>query len=460
MASSPGDSLKSAAALRALCIALHGRLSEVAANACSAREELAALCRAAKAEVEPGTAETTTDVLGLVDAHFDEISADVDRAEALKTARLEAELVIADEALAALFDDSDAASELGGSDPGHALTPIEPATLRIVPLRDRVLSDGYVRLCAVCAPRGLEAGDLCLRTVDPKCIPDCSAALEIGISEAYESRGPGEVDSALEAAADVLTTHGHLETSQDGLPCRIDLVGRLFVDSLRSCIVVSFGIPDRALSSDAVIISDVQYRGATLQAATLEFPVRFPVLPADVKLMWETRCLQFGPWRLARCDPRHPAFAPSSRTSLCLTIWNDAAPQSADWVVVELVLSSNGWFRFERGPKRSIHWGARGSEATRQSISSTWELPLRPARLSAQSLDAVLRAPESSLGTVRFLGIGINGSFSISLIGGVACTFLPDGTVSFGHVEMQEADVAGWSLERVGREPEVPLQTC
>lgn len=453
---SHGDSPKSwVVALHALCIALHGRLSEVAANACSAREELAALCSAAKAEAESGTAETTAGIVALVDAHFNEISADIDRAEALKTARLEAELVVADEALAALLANSDGASGLDSTDSGHAFTPIEPATFRILPLRDQVLSDGFVRLWAVCAPRGLEAGDLCLRAVDPKCMPECSAALELGISEAYESRGPGEVDSALEAAAAVLTTHGHLETTQeDGLPCRIDLVGRLIVDPLRSCIVISYGIPDRALSSDAVIISDVQYRGAALQATTLEFPVRFPVLPADVKLMWETHCLHFGPWRLARCDPRHPAFAPSSRTSLCLTIWNDAAPQSANWVVVELVLSSNGWFRFERGPTRSIHWGARGSEPTRQSISSTWELPLRSARVSAQSLNAVLCAPESSLGTVRFLGI--NGTeFSISLIGGVACTFLQDGTVSFGHVELREADVAGWTRvedDRAGHE--------
>ena len=128
-------------------------------------------------------------------------------------------------------------------------------------------------------------------------------------------------------------------------------MGRLFVDPLRSCIVISYGIPDRAVSSDAVIISDVQYRGVALQATTLEFPVRFPVLPADVRLMWETHCLQFGPWRIARCDPRHPAFAPSSRTSLCLTIWNDAAPQSADWVVVELACHQTAGFGLSAAPR-------------------------------------------------------------------------------------------------------------
>ena len=130
---SPGDSPKSSVvALHALCIALHGRLSEVAANACSAREELAALCIAAKAEAESGTAKTLTGIVGLVDAHFNEVSADIDRAEALKTARLEAELVVADEALADLLADSDAASGLGGTDSGM-----------LSPLLSRQLSASY-----------------------------------------------------------------------------------------------------------------------------------------------------------------------------------------------------------------------------------------------------------------------------------------------------------------------------
>ena len=133
-----------------------------------------------------------------------------------------------------------------------------------------------------------------------------------------------------------------------------------------------------------------------------------------------------------------------------MTIWNGASPGSDAWVVVELVHLSNGWFRFQRGADKFVHWGGTGIEpadAGDDDVFDPWNTPLRPALVSARSFESTLRSPESCKGGVRFLGMGQSASgptFSLCLIDGVFCTFLPDGTVLFGSVELREDDVARW----------------
>ena len=423
MSSLPGVAIHDA--LRALCTALQARLEAVAENAIAARLHLASLYTTAKDSIVSEAAGLDDARLGLIDVHFAEVSADIDRAEAQKTARLEAELVTADEALAAaMITDLERPEAVLDSTSMHAFEPVELETLRVDSYRCPTMSPDGVRIWFVCAPPGLRVGDVCLHVIDRFDAPTLDfPMLQLVISDAYESRGPHENELALQAAAAVLKSHANLE-SKDGrgeaLPPS-ELCEEHMVDPLRNRIVLSHRIPAGAASSDTtIVVTDVTFRGKSLQIAGGEaFPRRFPILPPDVNVLWETHYLQFGPWRVARntSSPR----ATRERSEESMTIWNGASPGSDAWVVVELVHLSNGWFRFQRGADKFVHWGGTGIEpadAGDDDVFDPWNTPLRPALVSARSFESTLRSPESCMGGVRFLGMGQSASgptFSLCL---------------------------------------------
>ena len=419
--------------LRALCVTLQSRIEAVAENASAARLDLSSLCSTAKA-----SSGLDEDRIRHIDAHASAISADIDRAEAQKTARLEAELVAADDALAAALatDPGNNPLPVSCEDMTQAFDAVEPATLRIESLPDPTYSSDGASLWAVCAPRGLGTGDVTLSILERTAMSEeAFPMLELSISDAYECRGPHEVEVALEAAAGCLNTRAHFEVVTGGSLTRVELEPVVTVDAPQNRIVVSCSIPADSASCDATVVVSRK----PLNVVNQGLPLRLSLLPADVNVLWETHYLQFGPWRV-------------SRSRWYITMWTDAPRLSEAWVVVELVKGSNGWFRFERGGRRQMHWSAGGVEPTDQPIAEPWSSSvLLRARVSAQTFESTLRSPESCLGGVRFLGMGkADGgvSFSLCLIGGRSCTFLPDGTLEFGDVEMTEAEVARWGEHR------------
>ena len=426
--------------LRALCVTLQSRIEAVAENASAARLDLSTLCSAAKA-----SSGLDEDRIRHIDAHASAISTDIDRAEAQKTARLEAELVAADDALAAALTTDPGNNPLLVSceDMTQAFDAVEPATLRIESLPDPTYSSDGASLWAVCAPRGIGAGDVSLTILEHTSVSEeAFPMLELSISDAYECRGPHEIEVALEAAVGCLNTRAHLEVVSAGSLTRVALEPDATVDAPQHRIVVSCRIPADSASSDAtVVVSRVVFRGKPLNVSNQGLPLRLSLLPADVNVLWETHYLQFGPWQVAR-----NVLSDKLELDKCMMIWNAAPRLSEAWIYVELVHMSNGWFRFERGAQRFIHWTGMGIEPTEQDISKPWDTPgLRPARVTAQSFESTLRSPESCHGNVRFLGIEESesgASFSLCLVGGHSCTFLPDGTVRFGNVTMAESEVA------------------
>lgn len=447
--------------LCALSIALHARLETLAENASAARIHLTALYSASKSSLVSETGELNDERARQIDANFAEVSADIDRAESQKKSRLEAELVATDEALTAaqIVDTGDTHDP----DPDflHVLEPVESDILRVDCLPADMLPPGSACPWAVCAPRGLRTSDICLRVIQVTDRSDASGfdvpVLELVMSDEYESRGPNEVELALHAACTAVRSRAHLETGPADTPSHIALAEFLVVDSLRKRIVLSFRVPAGSMHSDATVtVSGVSFRGVRLTLAAQAFPLRIPTLPADVNVLWETHYLQLGPWRVAR------STRSNQHMSKCMAIWNDSPRYSDMWVLVELVLSSNGWFRFERGPTRSIHWGSDGFETTTQDLSEPWNMqpPLRPVLVSTPFFESTMRSPDSCLENVRFLGLeklevstmsatdcgtsgtGSTASFSLCLIGSVSCTFLPDGSMQFSDAEMTAADVA------------------
>lgn len=461
MSSLPGITIVDA--LRALCTALQVRLEAVAENAIAARLHLASLCSAAKDAIASEIAGLDDTRLDLIDAHFADVLAEIDRAEAQKTSRLEAELVTADEALAAAMITDLARPEcVLDSTSMHAFEPVELATLRVDSYRDPSISPDSVRIWFVCAPPGLRVGDVSLRVIERFDVPTLDfPMLQLLTSDAYESRGPYDDELALQAAVEALKSQAHLEV-KDGLG-ETSLPSELFeehmVDPSRNRIVLSHRIPAGAVSSDAAVyITSVTFRGKCLQVAGGEaFPRRFPIIPADINVLWETHYLQLGPWRVARNTSSPRATREGSEESM--TIWNGAPPGTEAWVVVELVHLSNGWFRFQRGADKFVHWGDTGiepAEAGDDDIFDPWNSPLHPALVSARSFESTLRSPDSCMGGVRFLGMGQHSAcgptFSLCLIDGVFCTFQPDGTVLFGTRELREDDLAQWE-EAAGGAP-------
>ena len=436
--------------LCALSVAIHARLETLAENAIAARLHLTALYSAAKSSLGSESGALDDARVRQIEAHFAVVSADIDRAEAQKKSRLESELVAADEELTAA--QIAAAGDTHDPDLLHVLEPIETDILRVECLPAAMLPSDDACPWVVCAPRGLGASDVCLRVLDYSDAPGLRVdfpVLELVVSDEYERRGPHEVELALQAASTALQSRAHLEAASghrdaDPSSC-VALAEHLAVDSPRNRIVLSFRVPDGSKQSEdaAVIVSGVTFRGAKMNLATQSFPLRIPILPADVNLLWETHYLRLGPWRVARNTGsiRHMAK--------CMAIWNDAPRHSDTWVLVELVHMSNGWFRFEQGSTRSIHWGSDGVEPTTQDISEPWNIALRPALVSTPYFESTLRSPDSCLQNVRFLGVeqseGATGSaatFSFCLVGSVSCTFLPDGSVQFGDAELTAADVA------------------
>jgi gas vesicle protein len=136
--------------LRQLCADLHAQLESVSGNAAAAREELDAFCRLAHRKAQRRSteifragskeaAEQYASFSGMIMEHVSDVLDEINRAEVLKRAAIEAELVAADNAIVEVMETRVPAARdalLTALLTRLPLGPVEPASIHLRPIED------------------------------------------------------------------------------------------------------------------------------------------------------------------------------------------------------------------------------------------------------------------------------------------------------------------------------------
>ena len=178
------------ASLHRLCQRAHEFMELIRGSAEEARLTLETLRLEARAAVGahfPSAVRVTAE--SLIESRCELLASEIDRAVALKTSRLEAELVAADAAM----ERTQAAEMI----PAHGDEPVEIPVIRLFRVLPDAAADGPV-IATICAPRGINARDIFASRVASVVAPHPrTRLLSLSLSESYECRAPGEVSAAM-----------------------------------------------------------------------------------------------------------------------------------------------------------------------------------------------------------------------------------------------------------------------
>ena len=194
--------------LRALSASVSERISAVSVNAAAALVEVDSLRDAVLARLRVGAEEIEAS-MQIVDQRCTMLRSDISRAESVKIAALETELVVVDGFLARIdtadTDNTDLRSELYAHFGDLPLEPIEPATLRLEPSPATSLESVLI------APRGLLASDVSISGPPPA--PWVSAGGHFRFVVAVRAPLAGPEAQSEQRAADALVSRLRVSAS-------------------------------------------------------------------------------------------------------------------------------------------------------------------------------------------------------------------------------------------------------